>query len=71
MSKHQLLQHWPMPIIMHDVAKCVGFMQFYSHFILHFEVQIMPLRDILCKDYSTMLSLLWTKAAKATFDEMG
>jgi hypothetical protein len=36
MSKNQLLQHWPTPIIIHDVAKLVGFMQFYSCFILHF-----------------------------------
>ncbi len=28
MSKHQLLQH--SPVIVHDVAKFVGFMQFYS-----------------------------------------
>jgi hypothetical protein len=38
MSKHQLLQHWPMPIIMCGIAKFVGFMQFYSCFIPYFEV---------------------------------
>ena len=36
MSKNQLLQHWPTPIIVRDVAKLVGFMQFYSRFIPHF-----------------------------------
>ena len=30
MSKHQLLRHWPTPIIVRDVAKFVGLMQFYS-----------------------------------------
>jgi hypothetical protein len=33
MSKHQLLEHWPQPEIVHDVAKIVGFLQFYSEFI--------------------------------------
>ncbi len=28
-SKHQLLEHWPQPEIIHDVAKIVGFVQFY------------------------------------------
>jgi hypothetical protein len=70
MSKHQLFQHWLMPIIVCDVAKFVGFMQFYSRFIPHFEVRIMPLRDILHKDYLSTLGLLWTKAAKAAFDKM-
>jgi hypothetical protein len=33
MSKHQLLEHWPQPEIVNDVAKIVGFAQFYSKFI--------------------------------------
>jgi hypothetical protein len=28
MSKHQLLHHWPSPIIVRNIAKFVGFMQF-------------------------------------------
>jgi hypothetical protein len=55
---------------MHDIAKFVGFMQFYSHFIPHFEVQITLLHGILRKDYSSTLSLLWSKEAKAVFDKM-
>ncbi len=30
MSKHQLLIHWPTPVIVCDVAKFVSFLQFYS-----------------------------------------
>ena len=37
-SKHQLLHHWATPVIVRDVAKFVGFLQFYSRFIPHFEV---------------------------------
>jgi hypothetical protein len=45
MSKHQLLEHWPQPEIVNDVAKIVGFAQFYSKFIPQFELQIVPLRN--------------------------
>ena len=38
MSKHQLLKHWPTPVIVRDVAKFVGFMQFYTRFIPNFEI---------------------------------
>jgi hypothetical protein len=30
MSKHQLLIHWPTPVVVCDIAKFVGFLQFYS-----------------------------------------
>jgi hypothetical protein len=26
MSKHQLLTHWPMPVVVHDVSKFVSFL---------------------------------------------
>jgi hypothetical protein len=42
MSKHQLLEHWPQPEIIQDVAKIVGFAQFYSKFIPQFELRISP-----------------------------
>ncbi len=38
MTKHQLLEHWPMPIIVCDIAKFVGFMQFHSCFVPNFEI---------------------------------
>jgi hypothetical protein len=38
MSKHQLLEHWPQPEIFCDVAKLVGFAQFYSKLIPQFEL---------------------------------
>ncbi len=43
MSKHQLIKHWPKPKIVSDVAKFVGFMQFYLQFIPNFETCIAPL----------------------------
>jgi hypothetical protein len=44
-SKHQLLEHWPQPEI--AVAKLVEFAQFYSEFIPQFELQIVPLHDLI------------------------
>jgi hypothetical protein len=70
MSKHQLLQHWPSPVIVHDVAKFFGFMQLYLQFIPSFENRITPLRDILHEDYSSTSKDLWTPAAKSAFDRM-
>jgi hypothetical protein len=43
MSKHQLLKHWPQPETVRDVAKLVGFAQFYSKFIPQFKLRIAPL----------------------------
>ncbi len=70
MSKHQLLEHWSMPIIICDIAKFVGFMQFYSCFIPNFEIQITPLRTILCEEYTMQLGSLWTQEVQHTFTDM-
>jgi hypothetical protein len=42
-SKHQLLQSWPSPEVVRNVAKFIGFAQFYSKYIHHFELRIIPL----------------------------
>jgi hypothetical protein len=46
-SKHQLLKHWHQPEIVRDVAKLVGFAQFYSKYIPQFELQIAPLHNLI------------------------
>jgi hypothetical protein len=53
MSKHQLLTHWPTPVVVRNVAKSVGFLQFYSQFIPNFKVQISPLRNIMRAEYTS------------------
>jgi hypothetical protein len=70
MSNHQLLQHWPSPMIVCGVAKFVGFMQFYSRFILNFKIRITLLCKLLSKDYTTMLGHMWTTEAAAAFNDM-
>jgi len=69
-SKHKLLHHWRTPEVVRDIAKFVGFMQFYSRFIPNFEVRIMKMHSIMLQDYDTPLSVLWDAAANAEFDDM-
>ena len=64
MSKHELLKHWPIPEFVRDVASFVGFLQFYSKFIPHFEVRVEPLHWIMERDYTKAVGNLWTPAAR-------
>jgi hypothetical protein len=71
MSKHQPLEHWPQPEIVRDVAKIVGFAQFYSKFIPQFELQIVPLCDLTTKfEYTDPVTLLWTSVAQDSFEDI-
>ena len=45
-TKHQLLESWLHPEIVRDIAKFIGFAQFYSVYIHHFELRIAPLQEI-------------------------
>jgi hypothetical protein len=49
MSKYQLLKHWPQLESVRDVAKIIGFAQFYSKFIPQFELWIAPLCNLTTK----------------------
>ncbi len=69
MSKHQLLDHWPKPEFVCNVASFIGFVQFYSVFIPYFKVRSKPLRDIMQHEYTSRVGDLWTLAARAAFEE--
>ncbi len=51
-SRHWLLETWPAPEIVQDVAKLIGFCQFYSCFIPNFEIRVAPLRDVTKQKYT-------------------
>ncbi len=71
MSKHQLLEHWPQPEIIHDVAKIVGFTQFYSKFIPQFELRISLLRNLTTKfEYTDPVALHWSPDAQRSFEDI-
>jgi hypothetical protein len=70
MSKHHLLDHWPKPEFVCNVASFIGVVQFYSTFVPYFEVCAKPLRDIMQHEYTSRVGDLWTPAAAAVFDEL-
>ena len=69
-SKHVLLETWPDPIEVRDVAKFIGFGQFYSRFIPNFELCILPLCSITSREYTKSVGELWTSDVKAAFAEI-
>jgi hypothetical protein len=71
MSKYQLLEHWPQPETVRDVAKIVGFAQFYSKFIPQFEIRIAPLHDLTTNfEYTDPVTPHWTTAAQESFEDI-
>jgi hypothetical protein len=70
-SKHQLLKSWPSPEIVRDVAKFIGFAQFYSKNIHHFELRIIPLCELTAKrEYTNPVTGIWTKACQRSLDNI-
>ena len=69
-SKHGLIKSWPAPEFVRDVAKFIGFAQFYSRFIQHFELRISPLREICRNEYTEPVAPFWTEAAQQSFDDV-
>ena len=70
-SKHQLLESWPQPEIVRDVAKFIGFAQFYSKYIHHFELRVAPLRALSTNhEYTNKVSPIWTDACRRSFDDI-
>jgi hypothetical protein len=70
MSNHDLLHHWPLPKLVQDVASFVGFLQFYSSFIPHFEVCTLPLRKIMTWEYTEPVGDMWTAGMNSAFKSL-
>jgi hypothetical protein len=69
-SKHTLLQTWPLPELVCDGAKFIGFAQFYSGFIHHFELRVAPLRTLTKLKFANLVAPHWTPEAQAALDDM-
>ncbi len=67
MSKHSLLHHWPAPELVRNVAKFVGFAQFYSRFIPHFKQRIGALSAAMMNKHTDPVGPYWSPDAKAAF----
>ncbi len=57
--------------IVHDVAKLVGFAQFYSKFIPQFKLRIAPLRNLITMfEYTDPIKSHWTTAAQDFIEDI-
>jgi hypothetical protein len=70
MSKHQVLHHWLLPVIVRNVAKFFGFMQFHSCFFTNFEVRIAPLCKLIREEYTKPLGAKWTSITIGAWNDM-
>jgi hypothetical protein len=70
MLKHNLLRHWPIPELVLNAASFFGFLQFYSNFIPHFEVRLLPLCKIMSREYTEPTSNMWTPKVNSSFKEL-
>jgi len=69
-SKHALLSTWPAPETVCDVAKFIGFAQFYARFIHNFKLRVAPLREITKQKYTDPVAQYWNEAAQHSIDDM-
>ncbi len=69
-SKHQLLETWPAPELVRDVAKFLGFVQFYLRFIPKFEIHLEALRTVTKQDYTKDVGPHWTPEAQAAWEDL-
>jgi hypothetical protein len=71
MSKHQLLDYWPQPEFIWDVAKNIRFAQFYGKLIPHFELRIAPLSNLITKlEYTEPVVPCWTTASQDSLNDI-
>ncbi len=68
MSKHKLSQSWPAPSLVCNVARFVGFLQFYSKFIPCFKLCAELLRTVMLREYIEPIGDMWTPDVQSTFD---
>jgi hypothetical protein len=69
-SKHTLLKTWPAPETVCNIAKFIGFAQFYSRFIPNFKLCIPPLCNITKQEFTNPVAPFWSNAARASFNDM-
>ncbi len=67
-SKHTLLKTWPASKTVCNVAKFIGFAQFYSRFIHNFGLRFAPLHKITKQEYTNPVAQYWSTAAQNSLD---
>ncbi len=70
-SKHQLLSTWPKPDLVKDIAKFIGFVQFYCKYINHFELWVTPLRELtINNEYTDPVAPIWSNAMQHALNDL-
>ena len=69
-SKFKLLDTWPAPEFVRDIAKFIGFAQFYSRFIPNFEMHAAPLRTLIKGEYTDPIAQHWTPEAETAWNDL-
>jgi hypothetical protein len=69
-SKFMLLKTWPAPEFVRDIAKFIGFAQFYSRFIPNFEMRAAPLRALIKGEYTDPIADHWTPQAESAWNDL-
>ncbi len=65
-----MLETWPAPEIVRDVAKFIGFCQFYSGFIPNFKIRVAPLRDVTRQEYTNAIDPFWMPKAQGAWEDL-
>ena len=65
-----LLKTWPAPESVHEVAKFMGFAQFYSGFIPDFKMHAAPLRTITKREYTDPITQHWTHDTEEAWEDL-
>jgi hypothetical protein len=69
-SKHTLLKTWPAPETVCNIAKFIGFAQFYLRFIHNFKLRVAPLHEITKQEYTDPVAQYWSNAAQNSLNAM-
>ncbi len=64
------MKSWPAPKLVRDVAKLIGFAQFYSRFIPNFEMRAEPLCRIYKQEYTEPVAAYWTPEAEGAWEDL-
>jgi hypothetical protein len=69
-SKFMLLKTWPAPEFVRDIAKFIGFAQFYSRFIPNFDMRAAPLRSLIKGEYTDPIAQHWTPEVETAWNDL-
>ena len=65
-----LLKIWPASEFVRNIAKFIGFAQFYSRFIPNFEMRAAPLRTLIKGEYTDLIAQHWMPAAETAWTNL-